>query len=91
MFYTLLGYILLVVGIIIAGVALAEMERDQTNQEFRLNLDFDKGDILNLKIGGTGQVIQIRWTHSDKPYLVRIRTEQEVTEKWMSDFELEAP
>jgi hypothetical protein len=67
-----------------------EMERRQTNQEFRLNLRFGRGDIVDLRLGGKGQIIKVWGKRDDAPYLIRIRTEDGFEERWMSEFEVKS-
>lgn len=77
------------VAVIICTLAISyERETHKANQEFRLNLKFGKGDIVDLKIGGKGQIISV-WGIRDKtPYLIRIRTVDGFEEHWMSEFEV---
>jgi hypothetical protein len=53
-----------------------------------LNLKFEKGQVIDLKIGGRGQIIRVA-PKNDKPYQVRIRTENGWRDGWMEEFELE--
>jgi hypothetical protein len=52
-------------------------------------LRFQIGDVVDLKIGGQGQVIQI--VGSSRPYYVRIRTDAGLEKVWLDEFELEMP
>lgn len=50
-------------------------------------LQFNIGDVVDLKVGGQGQVINIKGI--SKPYHVRIRTNIGLTIIWLDEFELE--
>jgi len=50
-------------------------------------LRFQIGDVVDLKIGGKGQVINIQG--QGKPYLIRIRTDEGTNGAWFDEFELE--
>jgi hypothetical protein len=82
---------IIVACVIITGVTIYDRQTAQVNKEFRLNLKFEKGAIVNLKIGGRGQIITVLRARGDKPYLVRIRDEDGFDSLWMNEFELETP
>jgi hypothetical protein len=88
-----MGWILgiIVACVIITGVIIYDRQAAQVNKEFRLNLKFGKGAVVNLKIGGRGQIIGMRRSKGDKPYLIRIRDEAGFDSYWMDEFELETP
>ena len=51
-------------------------------------LRFQLGQVVDLRIGGEGQIIDIL-RHSRRPYQVRIRTEDGFDVWYLSEFELE--
>jgi len=52
----------------------------------KIELRFQIGDVVDLKIGGKGQVVRIQG--NDRPYHIRIRTDAGVERVWMNEFEL---
>lgn len=54
----------------------------------KVELRFQVRDVVDLKIGGQGQIIRIVGI-SHQPYLVRIRTDDGVESVWFNEFELE--
>jgi hypothetical protein len=54
-----------------------------------LNLEFEKGQMVDLKIGGKGQVVEIRRLWITCPYGVRIQTDDGPKIVWLSGWELE--
>jgi len=52
-------------------------------------LRFRRGQMVDLKIGGRGQIIQVENRRGDQhPYKVRIRTDQGPQDRWLNEFEL---
>lgn len=52
-------------------------------------LQFRQGQMIDLKIGGFGQIIQVENRRADqKPYKVRIQTDRGPQDRWFSEFEL---
>ena len=62
--------------------------RLEARPDIHFNLKFEKGQIINLKIGGREQIIKVA-SKDDKPYKVRIRTDDGWIDHWMDEFELE--
>jgi uncharacterized protein YodC (DUF2158 family) len=54
----------------------------------KVELRFEIGDVVDLKIGGQGQVIQI-YKNSNRPYEIRIRTDAGLDYSRFKEFELE--
>ncbi len=54
------------------------------------DLKFKQDQIVNLRVGGSGQIIAVDNRNEDKPYRVRIRTEDGIETIWMNEFELES-
>jgi hypothetical protein len=78
-----------VAAIILGGVFYGTYLDAQADKQFRLELKLDIGDIVDLKIGGKGQVIARKHMRSDTPYLIRIRTNDGFDEQWLSKLEIE--
>ena len=56
----------------------------------KVNLKFRRGQVINLKIGGRGQIIDVDDTPGDTcPYCIRINTNEGPKYKWFQEFELE--
>jgi len=52
-------------------------------------LRFRRGQIVDLKIGGRGQIIQVdNRSGGDRPYKVRIQTDNGPQDRWLNEFEL---
>lgn len=51
------------------------------------DLKFKRGQIIDLKIGGRGQVIKVA-PKEKRPYYIRIRTDNGPVDIWMNEFEL---
>ena len=52
-----------------------------------IELRFQIGDVVDLKIGGKGQIINIMG--NNRPYHIRIRTDAGIERVWLDEFELE--
>lgn len=53
-----------------------------------INLKFREGQVVNLKIGGRGQIDEV-WAGDKRPYRVRIQTDEGPKYWWFQEFELE--
>jgi hypothetical protein len=52
-------------------------------------LKFQKEQVVNLKIGGRGQIISVPWYWHTSPYKVRINTDEGPRYRQFREFELE--
>jgi len=52
----------------------------------QVELRFQIGDVVDLKIGGQGQIVAIQGIN--RPYHVRIRTDAGTERVWLDEFEL---
>jgi len=56
----------------------------------RIDLKFRQGQMVDLKIGGRGQIINVDASGNGMmPYRVRIRTDEGPKYMWFDEFELE--
>jgi len=74
--------VLLLALAMFCGCELNGVESSKTEMEFKI------GDVVDLKIGGKGQVTRIVGSRN-QPYWVRIRTDDSVERVWFDAFELE--
>jgi len=74
--------LVLLFALIVCGCGLNGVEKPS-----RPDLQFQVGDVVDLKIGGQGQIIQI--SGRLRPYWVRIRTDNGTERVWLDEFELE--
>ncbi len=74
--------IVLCLALIMCGCELNGIEKPRS-----VDLRFQIGDIVDLKIGGQGQIISI--SGSSRPYYIRIRTDAGIEKVWFDEFELE--
>jgi hypothetical protein len=77
-----------VAALILGGVFYSLYLDAQADARYRMELRFDVGDIVDLKIGGKGQVIKRNYTRTDEPYLIRILTEDGFDERWVQKVEI---
>jgi hypothetical protein len=71
--------------IMFGGCELNGIEQPRKKE---IELRFQIGDVVDLKIGGQGQVIKIVGDRN-QPYLIRIRTDDGTKKIWLDEFELE--
>ena len=74
--------LVLLLALVMCGCGLNGVEPKRPRVELR----FQIGDMVDLKIGGNGQVIDI--VGSNRPYYVRIRTDAGIERVWLDEFEL---
>ena len=76
----------------IAGsIALAifdETGSRRANAEWQAALNFNHQQIVELKVGGRGQIIGIHYSRFHEPYLIRIRTNDGFEDHWMHEYEV---
>lgn len=53
------------------------------------SLKFQKGQVVDLKIGGKGQIVEVRVGDGWLPYRLRIQTTEGPKYWWFYEFELE--
>ena len=87
----LIAFALFTIFCISAMCVSAGHEFTRLNQEFRDNLTFEKGDLVNLKLGGKGQILKVSGVRTERPYLVRTLGESGIDCCWMREWELVTP
>ena len=76
--------IVLLFALVLCGCTPNGLEQPKKAQ---IELRFQIGDVVDLKIGGKGQIVKIQGR--DRPYYVRIRTDAGIERIWLDEFELE--
>jgi hypothetical protein len=78
--------LILVVG---AGLLIADTTMPETPKwGINLNLRLERGQMVDLKIGGEGQIVEIRRHWITCPYGVKIQTDDGPKIVWLNEFEL---
>ena len=75
--------IVLCLALVMCGCELNGIEQPKP-----VELRFTIGDIVDLKIGGKGQIVGLD-IGDRRPYWVRIRTDAGIERVWLYEFELE--
>jgi hypothetical protein len=84
----------LVLACAVAGAALLALEtvlphEPEPRPIIHLNLKFEERQIVDLKIGGKGQIISVRPQDAQRPYGVKIRISDGTKTVWLNEWELE--
>lgn len=80
--------LVLLLALIMCGCELNGIEQpEKPEKPTEMELQFQIGDVVDLKIGGQGQITNI--VGSKRPYLIRIRTDASIEKLWFDEFELE--
>jgi len=73
--------IVLLLALVMCGCELNGLEKPKQTE-----LHFQIGDVVDLKIGGKGQIVSIQGRN--RPYCIRIRTDAGTERIWLNEFEL---
>jgi hypothetical protein len=74
-------------GIIWSGIA-DEITSRKANAEWLAALKFQHREVVELRVGGQGQIIEIHYSRFHQPYLIRIRTDEGFEDRWMHEYEV---
>ena len=80
--------LVLCLALVLCGCTPNGLEQSKKPKKPRVELRFQIGDMVDLKIGGTGQIVNIVGKYN-RPYSVRIRTDAGIERVWFDEFELE--
>jgi len=78
----------IMVGGLVTGAIWSGITNDRLNAERRAALKFQHQEVVELKVGGHGQIIQIHWDRFHEPYLIRVRTDEGLEDHWMDEYEV---
>jgi len=81
-------YALLSLTLCLALVMFCGCELNGVESSKQAELHFKIGEVVDLKIGGKGQIVKIVGVRN-QPYWVRVRTDAGIERMWFDEFELE--
>ena len=65
-----------------------EIANSKADAEWKASLKFQQREVVELKVGGEGQIIEVHWDRFHEPYLIRVRIDEGLEDRWMHEYEV---